>query len=76
MKYLDKPTVIYINRRTIDSHGGNFQPPDNLLNVDRLDYALEIVRSTVFGIPIYQEVWEVAAALHVLYRHRARIYGW
>ncbi len=62
MKHLDKPTVIYINRRTIEVHGGNFQAPDNLLNVDRLDYALEIVQSTVFGTPVYQEVWEVAAA--------------
>lgn len=56
MKYLDKPTVIYINRRTIDLHGGNFQPSDNLLNVDRLDYVLEIVRSEVFGTPVYQQV--------------------
>lgn len=62
MRYLDKSTVIYINRRTIEAHGGNFQSPDNLLNVDRLDYALEIVQSTVFGTPIYQQVWEVAAA--------------
>jgi prophage maintenance system killer protein len=61
MRYLDRATIIYINIRTVRKHGGNFQEPENMLNADRLDYAAEIVRSTVFGKLVYEHPWEVAA---------------
>lgn len=37
MEYLDKEDITFINRRTVDAHGGNFIPPDNFLHEENLD---------------------------------------
>lgn len=58
MNYLSKETVVSINRKTIQFHGGIFIPPYNFLNESNLDYLLEAVPAEMFGIPIYQSLAE------------------
>ncbi len=53
MRYLTKNEVILINMLTVQLHGGQFMPPNNLLNEGALDYLLGIVSSDVFGEPLY-----------------------
>jgi death-on-curing protein len=57
--------IIRINRRTITSHGGNFVPPKNILNHDRLLYLLEIVSESIFDVELYPTVFDKAG----LYMH-------
>ena len=47
--YLDKEDIVYINKRTVAVHGGNFMPPSNFLHEENLDYLLEIVQAEMFG---------------------------
>lgn len=49
-----------INRKTIESHGGNFIDPNNFLNETNLDYLIEIVQSEMFGQPLYPTMSEKA----------------
>ncbi len=61
IEYLTKADIIRINIRTIDSHGGNFVPPDNLLHPSSLEYLVEAVQAELFGEPIYPSIPEKAA---------------
>ncbi|MCU0354217.1 MAG: type II toxin-antitoxin system death-on-curing family toxin [Cytophagales bacterium] len=45
-----------INHLMIEVIGGNFVPPHNLLNEQRLDYLVEAVQSEMFGQPLYPEI--------------------
>lgn len=49
------------NRMTIDQHGGNFVPPDNLLNKNGLEYVLDAVKGEIFGQEVYSEIYDKAA---------------
>jgi death on curing protein len=60
MRYLTKAIVIEINKRTIQSHGGNYIQPFNYLNEQNLDYLLEIVSSEMFGEPLYPRLSDKA----------------
>lgn len=46
---------------TVARHGGNFVPPENLLNPDALDYVVEAVGAEMFGAPLYPSVVRKAA---------------
>jgi death-on-curing protein len=61
MEYLDKEDITFINRRTVDAHGGNFMPPSNFLHEESLDYLLEAVQAEMFGQPLYPNVSDKAA---------------
>ena len=60
MEYLYKEDIILINQMTIERHGGNFVPPFNLLNEDRLDFLVEAVSGEMFGEPMYPKVYHKA----------------
>ena len=58
MIYIGRSQIIRINRMTVEHHGGNFVPPDNLLHPDVLDYVVEAVDAEMFGEPLYPSVIE------------------
>lgn len=49
MNYLIQTDIYLINQMSIEQHGGNFNPPNNLLNEGSIAYVVEAVQSTVFG---------------------------
>ena len=61
MRYLTKKRVIRLNKFTVREHGGNFNPPDNFLHEDNLDYLLEAVQAEMFGEPLYPTISDKAA---------------
>jgi len=61
MKYLTKKDIIFINKGTVEKHGGNFVPPFNILNENPLDYLIEAVNAEMFGAPLYPEIHDKAA---------------
>ena len=61
MEYLEREDIILINRMTIDQHGGNFVPPNNLLNENGLEYVIDAVKGEMFGQEIYSKIFEKAA---------------
>ena len=60
MRVLTKEEIIFLNRNNVSKFGGNFVPPNNLLNENPLDYLVEIVDANLFGEPIYKEVYKKA----------------
>ena len=60
-RYLSRSNIILINRMTVAEHGGNFVPPDNLLNPAPLEYLVESVRAELFGEPLYPGAADKAA---------------
>lgn len=61
ISYLQKSDIIHINIRTVSAHGGNFNPPNNFLHEENLDYLIEIVESEMFGVQLYPSIQEKAA---------------
>lgn len=59
--YLEKEDICYINKRTIDVHGGNFVKPNNFLHEENLDYLLEAIDADMFGEPIYPTISDKTA---------------
>ena len=60
------PTLVQIcqvNRRMIDSFGGSFTQPDNLLNRGSLEYILIVVAFPIVGVEPYPTVKEKASAV-------------
>jgi len=60
MEYLQKDDIIFINKKTVQRHGGNFVPPENFLNESPLDYLLDAVQATMFEKPLYPEIHQKA----------------
>lgn len=60
MKYLTKEQILAINRHQIQTFGGNFLPPDNLLKPSALDYLVEAIAAEMFGNPLYPNLWDKA----------------
>jgi death on curing protein len=59
--YLEKAQVVKINLATIQKHGGNFNPPNNYLHEENLDYLIDAVSAEMFGEPMYPKISEKAA---------------
>ncbi len=59
--FLLKTEIIYINKKTIEIHGGNFIPPNNFLHEENLDYLIDIVESEMFGVELYPKIYDKAA---------------
>lgn len=55
-----KEQIITINRLTILNHGGNFVPPNNLLNESALDYLVDVILSEIYGQALYPYIFEKA----------------
>lgn len=60
MEFLRKKDIILINRMTIEDAGGNFVPPQNLLNESNLDYLIEAIDTKMFGESLYPEIYHKA----------------
>ena len=63
MKFLTKEMIVKINHKTVLVHGGNFKNPSNFLNEQNLDYLLEIIKSELFGQPLYPLLSDKAGLL-------------
>ena len=63
--------VCEVNRRMIEEFGGSFVPPNNVRNLDALEYILGSVRFSIFGRIMYASLKEKAAAIahHIISRH-------
>lgn len=61
MILLTKEDIVIINQATIEAHGGNFVPPHNFLHEENLDYLVEIVNSTMYGVALYPTIQDKAA---------------
>src|SRR5690606_2540582 len=62
MEYLDKDDIIEFNKSTTKRHGGNFNPPANLLSETALDYLVEVVEhGLLFEEPMYPSLYGKAA---------------
>lgn len=61
MIYLDKEDIVFINRRTVAEHGGNFIAPHNFLHEENLDYLVEAVQAEMFGEPLSPTLTDKAA---------------
>jgi len=61
MTYLDKEDFIFINRRTVEEHGGLYLPPNNFLHEENLDYLLGVIDSELFGQQMYPTIEDKAA---------------
>lgn len=75
-KEIAYPTVEQIcevNRRMIEEEefGGLFIEPDNLLNLDALEYILDAIQFSICGLTIYPTLKEKAAAIahHTISSH-------
>ncbi len=55
--------VCEVNRRMVEEFGGSFVPPDNVRNLDALEYILGAVRFSIFGRSMYASLKEKAAAI-------------
>lgn len=63
MKFLTKDMIVKINQKTVLAHGGNFIKPSNFLNEQNLDYLLDIIKSELFGQPLYPLLSDKAGLL-------------
>ncbi len=63
--------VCEVNRRMVEEFGGSFVPPNNVRNLDALEYILGVVRFSIFGRIMYASLKEKAAAIahHIISRH-------
>jgi len=63
--------VCEVNRRMVEEFGGSFVPPNNVRNLDALEYILGAVRFSIFGRSMYASLKEKAAAIahHIISRH-------
>jgi death-on-curing protein len=61
MKYLTKNQIVQLNVATIKAHGGNFNPPNNFLHEENLDYLIDAVEAEMFGKPLYPTLADKAA---------------
>lgn len=50
--YLTFDQIVRLNKRTVETHGGNFVPPYNLLHEESLHYLIEAVSGEMFGQPM------------------------
>ena len=62
INYFEKEDIVYINKRTVAEHGGNFMPPSNFLHEENLDYLLDAVKAEMFGEPLYPKITDKAAS--------------
>ena len=63
--------IVDVNRRMIKEFGGLFLEPDNLLNKEAVEYVVEAVASSIFGVELYPTIKEKACAIayHIISRH-------
>lgn len=63
--------ICEVNRRMIEKFGGFFDPPENLNNLDALEYILAATASTIYGHSLYYTLKEKAAAIayQIISRH-------
>ena len=60
MRFLTKYEILLLNKNNISTFGGNFVPPNNLLNESNLDYLIEAVQALLFGNPMYPNIHDKA----------------
>jgi death-on-curing protein len=65
MRFLTKMEILFVNKMTINIHGGPYVLPNNLLNESALDYLIDIMAAEIFGVPVYPSLSDKAG----LYMH-------
>lgn len=60
MRLLTKEEILFLNKNNVKKFGGNFVAPHNLLHESSLDYLVEIVSASLFGEPMYPEIYHKA----------------
>lgn len=63
LQYPTREDIVNLNRAHLARSGGEFTPPDNLLNPGSLEWVLEAIQHPLFGTDRYPSVEEKAAAL-------------
>lgn len=53
----------------VEEFGGLFIPPNNLLNLDALEYILDVVSSSFFGMYLTLKEKAAALAYHIISSH-------
>lgn len=63
--------ICQVNRRMIEEFDGLFLPPNNLSNLDALEYILDAIKFPIYGYTIYPTLKEKASAIayHIISRH-------
>ena len=61
IRLVTRDEVILSNRITVNKHGGNYVPPENILNSHPLAYLLEAVDAEMFGEKLYPSISDKAA---------------
>ena len=63
--------ICQVNRRMIAEFDGLFLPPNNLSNLDALEYILDAIKFPIHGHTIYPTLKEKASAIayHIISRH-------
>lgn len=60
MRYLTKEYVVFINRKTIRDHGGQYVAPYNFLHESALDYLIDAPQAEMFGQEMYPSISDKA----------------
>lgn len=60
MRFLIKEEIVFLNKNNVARFGGNYVPPNNLLHESSLDYLVEIIDASLFGEPMYPEIYHKA----------------
>ena len=63
LEYPTREDIVDLNRTHIARFGGEFIPPDNLLNPGSLEWVLEAIQYPLFGVDRYPSLEEKAATL-------------
>lgn len=60
MLYLLRTDIILINKTMTSNYGGRFVPEENLNNRDAFEYLIDAVGASIFGEPLYPNIWDKA----------------
>jgi death-on-curing protein len=71
MKFLNKKMLLVINRMSIDLAGGSTNTVSNVRPGMNLGFVEQIFHNTVFGQPLYPDIYHQAAAymFHIIKNH-------
>ena len=63
MRFLNLYIVTQINELVINTFGGDYNPPDNIINRGTIEWVLERIENPLFGEDQYPTIFEKAALL-------------
>jgi death-on-curing protein len=63
LRFPTREDIVRLNRRLVEETGGEFVPPDNLMNPGSLEWVLEAIQYPLFGVDQYPTLADKAALL-------------